>query len=119
MFSGRCQEGWECKSRENCPAFKAEQKKLEGLTSLSPEWLKLVSELKELVCNKEAKKVCCKSNTGGLTGEVLPTHSSSQVNARKDGDASGERTALNSSRNKQNSTACHPSPQNGLSFSRN
>ena len=70
MFSGRCQEGWECKSRENCPAFKAEQKKLEGLTSFSREWLKLVSELKELVCNKEAKKVCYKmpSNTGGLTG---------------------------------------------------
>ena len=52
--------------RENCPAFQAEQTKLEALTSFSSDWLKLVSELKDLVCNKEAKGVCCKMQiTGG------------------------------------------------------
>ena len=60
VLTGQCQEGWECKLREKCPAFQAEQTKLEALTSFSLEWLKLVSELKGLVCDKEAKGVCCK-----------------------------------------------------------
>ena len=70
ILAGQCQEGWECKSRENCPAFQAEQKKLEALTSFSPEWLKLVSELKGLVCNKEAKEVCCKMPVRAAGGEL-------------------------------------------------
>lgn len=70
MLTGQCRDGWECKLRENCPAFRAEQTKLEALTSFSPEWLRLVSELKALVCNKEAKGVCCKI-TGGESSLFL------------------------------------------------
>ena len=59
---GGCEEGWLCKPREECPAFKEEQAKLDALTSFSSEWLALYSELKGLECKGAENGVCCKAD---------------------------------------------------------
>ena len=64
--AGGCEEGWLCKSREECPAFKEEQAKLDTLTSFSPEWTALLSKLNQLECKTEENGVCC--NTKGKLG---------------------------------------------------
>ena len=61
MFAGECEPGWQCRQREDCPAFKEEESNLETLTTLTPEWLKLVSKLKDLQCNGERNWVCCET----------------------------------------------------------
>ena len=66
---GECEEGWVCKSREECPAFKEEQAKLDALTSFSPEWTALLAELNQLECKTEENGVCCK--TKGKLGDII------------------------------------------------
>ena len=70
LTDGECQEGWKCRSREDCPEFQAEQESLKSLISYSAEWLKLVSKLRNLVCNKEEKRVCCKKDKMADGGDL-------------------------------------------------
>ena len=67
-FAGECEKGLQCKPREECPAFQEKKSNLEALTSFTPEWLKLVSQLADLQCNGEESWVCCKTaeTKGGL-----------------------------------------------------
>ena len=66
--AGECEEGWVCKPREECPAFKEEQAKLDTLTSFSPEWTALLTKLNQLECKTEENGVCCK--TKGKLGDI-------------------------------------------------
>ena len=61
LSAGECEESWICKPREECPAFKEEQAKLDALTSFSPEWTALLTKLKQLECETEENGVCCNS----------------------------------------------------------
>ena len=63
-LAGECEEGWKCKKGEECPAFKEQESNLKALTTLSPEWSKLVAKLKALECKGENSMVCCKTNGG-------------------------------------------------------
>ena len=65
---GECEEGWHCKSREECPSFKEEQAKLDALTSFSSEWTALLTKLNQLECKTEENGVCCK--TKGKLGDI-------------------------------------------------
>lgn len=60
----KCKAGWHCKSKEECPAFLAEQSSLEALKPLTPKWLELVSKLKRLKCDGEESGVCCECEQG-------------------------------------------------------
>ena len=60
-IKGECEKGWQCTPTEECPPYKEEESKLETLTSLSSEWLQMVSRLKDLKCNGEENWVCCES----------------------------------------------------------
>ena len=77
MFAGECKLGWQCRQREECPAFNAEQANLETLTLLTPEWLNLVSTLKDLQCNGEKNWVCCE--TKRELGDFLDAMASSAL----------------------------------------
>ena len=67
-FAGECVKGWQCKPREECPAFQEEKSNLDALTSFTPEWLELASKLADLQCNGEKSWVCCETvqTKGGL-----------------------------------------------------
>ena len=60
ITAGGCNEGWLCKPRDECPAFKEKQAKLDGLTSFSSEWLEVLSQLKGLECEEAENGFCCK-----------------------------------------------------------
>ena len=64
IFSGECEEGWQCTPREECPAFQEKDSNLEVLTSLTPEWWQLVESLAALNCGGEKNWICCEK--GGL-----------------------------------------------------
>ena len=78
--AGECEEGWHCKSREECPSFKEEQAKLDALTSFSPEWTALLSKLNQLECKTEENGVCCK--TKGKLGEIIDDSSNDASEAK-------------------------------------
>ena len=69
-LAGECEEGWECKKVEECPAFKEQESNLKALTTLSPEWSKLVAKFEALKCKGENNLVCCKRN-GGFDDKLL------------------------------------------------
>ena len=63
--AGECEDGWHCKKREECLGFKEKQSNLEALTSFTPEWFDLASELADLKCNGEKNWVCCETGERG------------------------------------------------------
>ena len=77
---GGCEAGWECISERNCKPYldgkdqlehlrKAYQ--LEGDEDIGAEHQKLADKLKELVCNKEEKGVCCKEQLEIVNGNIV------------------------------------------------
>ena len=60
-IEGGCQDGWQCKAIEDCPAFAEKQSQLRTFERFSPARRKLLEELQNLVCNKREHKVCCKT----------------------------------------------------------
>ena len=75
IFSGECKEGFQCKLKEKCPAFKEQQSKLKSLTLLSPEWEGLVSKMKDLKCSSsENDSVCCETNGGCFRSDLAFSH---------------------------------------------
>ena len=71
-LAGECEEGWECKKGEECPAFKEQESKLESLTLWSPEWEALASKMKDLQCSSSKKNsVCCETNGGCFRSDLV------------------------------------------------
>ena len=60
-FEGECGAGLHCKQRGECPAFLEQQANLDAMTSLTPEWEKLASQLIDMKCDGVENGVCCKS----------------------------------------------------------
>ena len=78
-FAGECEEGWQCRQREECIAFKEEQSNLDALTSLTPEWYKLFTKLENLKCHGEKNAVCCE--IGGFDDFSIPCHFPTPLNS--------------------------------------
>ena len=74
-FAGECEEGFQCKSKDECPAFKEQESKLESLTLLSPEWYGLVATLEDLKCSSSKNNsVCCETNGGCFRSDLVFFH---------------------------------------------
>ena len=71
-FEGECEVGWQCRKREECPAFKEKESNLKALTPVTPEWSKLVVELTDLGCNGEKNWVCCQYRVDCGEPPLLP-----------------------------------------------
>jgi len=61
-----CNKGEYCLKQEDCPSFLEEKDRLKNLRKGSIEWRDLVSDLKERVCDKGTRAVCCKCNRGQI-----------------------------------------------------
>ena len=59
VYSGECEAGWQCKPRDQCPAFQQKDATLKTLTHLSSEWFELASKLVDLKCAGEKNWICC------------------------------------------------------------
>ena len=77
---GACEEGWECRQERHCTPFLDQKDRLERLEKayqlvgdeyLEAEHQKLSDKLKELVCNKEEKGVCCKEQLEIVNGNIV------------------------------------------------
>ena len=71
LSAGDCEDGLRCTHRVDCPQFLREQARLDELPSSSPEKEELTSQLESLVCNKEERGVCCRSNLEIAGGTVV------------------------------------------------
>ena len=54
-----CSNGRECRAESDCPGFQLEKTKLNSLDRGSKEYQEKLTEIKDLVCNRKSKKVCC------------------------------------------------------------
>ena len=88
IFSGECGAGLHCKQRHECPAFKEEEAKLDAMTSLTPEWEELASQLTDMKCDGVENGVCCKSNRKGEASTENVKVILFQANVRKVSNAS-------------------------------
>ena len=77
---GACEEGWECRQERHCDPYLDQRDRLEWLEKafqlegdeyLRAEQQKLSDKLKELVCNKEEKGVCCKKQLEIANGNIV------------------------------------------------
>ena len=77
---GACEEGWECRQERHCDPFLDQKDRLERLDKayqqtgdedIRAEHQKLLDKLKELVCNKEEKGVCCKKQLEIVNGNIV------------------------------------------------
>ena len=69
---GSCQEGWVCKSKTHCQPFLQLLDNLDLLKSTdAAEYKKQLLMLKESVCNKAERGVCCKESTELVNGNVV------------------------------------------------
>ena len=69
---GSCQEGWICKSKTHCQPFLDLLDKVDLLKGTdAAEYKKQLHTLKELVCNKAERAVCCKESTELVNGNVV------------------------------------------------
>ena len=75
VISGECEEGFQCKPMEECPAFKEQESKLESLTLWSPEREALASKMKDLRCSSSKNNsVCCETNGGCFRSDLAFSH---------------------------------------------
>ena len=56
----RCEKGTRCVSTEDCPEFLKNKKLLEGFDRGSRQYKEIRDKLRESVCNKKLRAVCCK-----------------------------------------------------------
>ena len=77
---GRCEEGWQCRRERHCPPFLDQKDRLKRLgadfererdVQIGAEYRRLVSILKQLVCNKAEAGVCCKESLEIANGNVV------------------------------------------------
>ena len=77
---GVCKPGWQCKRERQCNPFLDQKDRLERLDKdyqlsrdedVRAEHQRLLDKLKQLVCNKEEKGVCCKENLEIVNGNVV------------------------------------------------
>ena len=79
---GVCKQGWQCKRERHCNPFLDQKHWLERLEkdyqqsgdedpTVGVEYQRLLDKLKQLVCNKEEKGVCCKENLEIVNGNVV------------------------------------------------
>ena len=77
---GACEEGWECRQERHCDPYLDQKDRLERLKKayqlsgdedIGAEHQKLSDKLKELVCNKEEKGVCCKKQLEIANGNIV------------------------------------------------
>ena len=54
-----CEAGETCLSANNCPPVKAKYRRLTRLDKETPEWSRLIRDLKQSVCNKKDRGFCC------------------------------------------------------------
>jgi len=57
----RCKDGKECLHRDSCPSWSSKRARLDSLEKSSKPYKDLLAELKEEVCNRSEKGVCCSS----------------------------------------------------------
>ena len=58
-----CDLGQTCVAQDQCQEFKQLRKKLKRAERGSPRWSSLLTKLKDKVCDKETKTVCCEPST--------------------------------------------------------
>ena len=68
---GDCSLGWDCKRREDCPAFQDKLLQLKRLSSGSKEHQQLLTDLEGLVCNEAERGVCCERIFEVVNGNVV------------------------------------------------
>ena len=75
---GACEEGWECRQERHCGPYLDQRDRLDRLEKtlqldedIGAEHQKLSGKLKELVCNKEEKGVCCKEQLEIVNGNIV------------------------------------------------
>ena len=70
-----CDAGYECIEIQNCQHYQDETSTLKQLNKGSTEYNRKINKLKGLICNKEIRKVCCKSDSpaAALTGPDSPS----------------------------------------------
>jgi len=68
----RCKEGKECLIRDSCPSWSTKRARLNSLEKSSKPYKDLLAELKEEVCNRSEKGVCCSSSLESQDSSRLP-----------------------------------------------
>ena len=58
-----CDDGAECLPIDDCKYFSNEREKLEVLSSSSNEYKTIIENIKNNICNKRLRKVCCVKTT--------------------------------------------------------
>ena len=77
---GVCKQGWQCTRERHCNPFLDQKDRLERLDKdyqrsgdedVGAEHQRLLDKLKQLVCNKDEKGVCCKENLEIANGNIV------------------------------------------------
>jgi len=55
-----CEAGYQCLDNSDCQSYKVEREKLEKFPKESSDFQRILNNLRNLVCNKKLRKVCCK-----------------------------------------------------------
>ena len=65
-----CNDGKECRAISDCEHFVNEREKLKSLHSDSNEYKSIIENIKNQICNKSLRKVCCVKPKPILTTET-------------------------------------------------
>ena len=66
---GDCKEGLVCKRASDCPFFLERREHLDSMNG--PEYDSLVAALKDMVCNKAERGVCCRESFELVNGNIV------------------------------------------------
>ena len=64
---GSCKPGYACINNEKCSSYQAELKRSKEFGKGSQAKKSIIDDLKSLVCNKDERKVCCKTKDDNPT----------------------------------------------------
>ena len=72
--SRECEEGYECVPADDCEVFKNNRENLKTLEKDSSEYKVLLRSLKNLVCNKNPRKICCQAQIPSSSPSWIPSN---------------------------------------------
>ena len=69
---GDCDGGFVCKSTQDCPSYLVKKEQADSLKSQgAAEYEAVLKELKDMVCNKAKRGVCCEESYEVVNGKIV------------------------------------------------